>query len=239
MTEQLTLDLGALASTQREDFFVSPSNALALATLDAPTAWPSRKLILIGDAGAGKTHLAAIWAAEQDARIVEIGDLTAQTVADLAVHRGAVSAPLSVVVEDADRIASRAQEEVLFHLHNLVLAEGGRLLLTARTAPRGWGVDGFKLGLPDLISRMQAASLVRLEAPDEALLTVVLVKMFADRQLIVPAALIPWLVTRMDRSMAMARALVNALDAQALAQQRAVTRAMAADVLDRLETASV
>lgn len=226
MTEQLTLDLGALQSTERADFFVSPSNALALATLDAPSAWPSRKLVLIGDAGAGKSHLAAVWAAEQGARIVEIGDLTARDVPDLAAH--------SIVVEDADRITCRAQEEALFHLHNLVLAEGGRLLLTARTAPRGWGAEGFTIGLPDLISRMQSAAMVRLEAPDEALLAVVLVKLFADRQLIVPPALIPWLVARMDRSMAMARALVDALDAQALAEHRAVTRAMAADVLARL-----
>lgn len=226
MTEQLTLDLGALQSTERADFFVSPSNALALATLDAPSAWPSRKLVLIGDAGAGKSHLAAVWAAEQGARIIGIGDLTAADVPDLAAG--------SVVVEDADRITCRAQEEALFHLHNLVLAEGGRLLLTARTAPRGWGAGGFAIGLPDLISRMQAASMVRLEAPDEALLAVVLVKLFADRQLIVPPALIPWLVSRMDRSMAMARAMVDALDAQALAEHRAVTRAMAADVLARL-----
>lgn len=231
MNEQLTLDLGALASTEREDFFVSSSNALALATLDAPSAWPSRKLVLIGDAGAGKSHLAAIWAAEQGAKTIEMANLTREFVAQNAPDLATSGA---VVIEDADHIKSRAQEEALFHLHNLVLAEGGRLLLTARCAPRDWGSAGFTLGLPDLISRMQAASLVRLQTPDEALLTVVLVKMFADRQLVVPGALIPWLVMRMDRSMALARALVAALDTQALAQKRAVTRAMAADVLESL-----
>ncbi len=95
-------------------------------------------------------------------------------------------------------------------------------------------MEGWRIGLPDLISRMQAASVVRLEAPDEALLSVVLVKMFSDRQILVPAALIPWLVTRMDRSMEMARALVTALDSRSLAEKRAVTRSMAAQVLDSL-----
>ncbi len=227
MSEQLVFDLGVRAAQGREDFFVSRSNALALATLDAPSAWPSGKLVLIGEPGAGKSHLAAIWAAEHGARIISMADLTSADAPDLARSR-------AVVVEDADRLTSRGQEEALFHLHNLVLAEGGRLLLTARTAPRDWGVEGWRIGLPDLISRMQAASVVRLEAPDEALLSVVLVKMFSDRQILVPAALIPWLVTRMDRSMEMARALVTALDSRSLAEKRAVTRSMAAQVLDSL-----
>ncbi|WP_376871729.1 chromosomal replication initiator DnaA [Albirhodobacter sp. R86504] len=228
MSEQLVFDLGVRTARGRDDFFVSASNALALATLDAPSAWPSGKLIVVGEPGAGKTHLAAIWALEHNAAVVKMADLRADDAPRLA-QSGAV------VVEDADRLTSRAQEEALFHLHNLVLAQGGRLLLTARKVPRDWGVEGFSIGLPDLISRMQAASIVRLDAPDEALLSVVLVKMFSDRQILVPAALIPWLVTRMDRSMEMARALVAALDSRSLAEKRAVTRAMAAQVLDSLD----
>lgn len=134
------------------------------------------------------------------------------------------------MIENAERVAGDpAQEAALFHLHNLMAAEGGRLLLTARGAPRDWG-----LGLPDLLSRLSASALVRIEPPDDALLSAVLVKLFADRQLIVPGALIPWLVSRMDRSLAMARQLVEALDARALSERRAITLPFAARVLDSL-----
>ena len=64
------------------------------------------------------------------------------------------------------------------------------------------------------------------------LLSAVLVKLFADRQLAVPPALIPWLLQRMDRSFAGAQRLVAALDARALAEGRPVSRALAQAVLD-------
>jgi chromosomal replication initiation ATPase DnaA len=126
-------------------------------------------------------------------------------------------------VEDADRIGPA--EAQLFHLHNLVTTTG-TLLLTARTPPRDWG-----LKLSDLISRMQATPIAQLEAADDALLSAVLVKLFADRQVTVPTNLIPYLISRMPRSVGAARALVAALDAQALAQGRPITRALAAGLI--------
>jgi chromosomal replication initiation ATPase DnaA len=86
--------------------------------------------------------------------------------------------------------------------------------------------------LPDLASRLQAAPLTRLDAPDDALLSAVLIKLFADRQIAVPPTLIPYLVLRMERSIGAARALVTALDARALAMGRPITRQLAADLLD-------
>ena len=75
---------------------------------------------------------------------------------------------------------------------------------------------------------------MRLGAPDEALLAAVLVKLCADRQLVVPPALIGWLVRRMDRDLGLARALVASLDAAALAAGGPVTRRMALAALDKL-----
>jgi len=107
-----------------------------------------------------------------------------------------------------------AAEVALFHLHNMATEARASLLLTAACPPRDWG-----LKLPDLASRMQAAPLTRLEAPDDALLAAVLGKLFADRQVVVPPTLIPYLIARMERSLKAARALVARLDAQALARR--------------------
>ena len=74
--------------------------------------------------------------------------------------------------------------------------------------------------------------MARLEAPDDALLSAVLVKLFADRQLAVAPSLIPYLVARMERSIAAARELVARLDRRALAEGRGVTRGLAAEILD-------
>ena len=58
-----------------------------------------------------------------------------------------------------------------------------------------------------------------------------LAELFADRQVAVPANLIPYLVSRMPRSIGAARALVAALDARALAEARPITRALSAEIL--------
>lgn len=221
MSRQLILDLPVRQAKGRDDFFVAPPNALALAALDAPESWPERRMLLIGPEGAGKSHLAAIWADAYGAVTLAASRLAAFE-APVAVRAGAI------VVEDAEAIGgNRPAEEALFHLHNLLLAEGGRLLITASRAPRDWG-----LALADLESRMEATASVRIAPPDDALLAAVLVKLFADRQTKVPMTLIPWLVGRMDRSFAAARALVAALDARAVAEGRPLNRAMAAEVLD-------
>lgn len=216
MARQLILDLPVRQARGRDDFFVAPANALALATLDAPESWPSGRMLLIGPEGAGKSHLAAIWAEQHGASIVRARDLIPEMAPALA-H--------AAVVEDVQAIG--AAEAALFHLHNLAQAEDGRLLLTANAPPRDWG-----LRLPDLRSRMEATASVRIAPPDDALLAAVLVKLFADRQTKVPQSLIPWLVTRMDRSLGTARRLVAALDARAVAEGRPLTRAMAVEVLD-------
>lgn len=217
MIRQLAFELPNTEAMTRADFFAAPSNALALQTVEGWQDWPGRKLLLVGPEGSGKTHLAQIWARLTDALILPAEALAEANVASLSGR--------AVVVEDANRIGPA--EAQLFHLHNLVTTAGTALLITARTPPRDWG-----LSLPDLISRMQATPIARLDAPDDALLAAVLVKLFADRQVAVPANLIPYLISRMPRSVGAARALVAALDARALAAGRPITRALAGEVLD-------
>ncbi|MFQ6753339.1 DnaA/Hda family protein [Cereibacter sphaeroides] len=220
MKGQLAFDLPIRPALSREDFFISPANALALASLDGWRDWPRGKMVLVGPRGSGKTHLAHIWAAQAEARLIPAEALAR---ADLP----ALAADGAVAVEDAERLGGdRAAEEALFHLHNLMLERAGALLITAAGPPRDWG-----LGLADLKSRVQAASVTRLEAPDDALLSAMLVKLFTDRQIAVPGMLVPWLVARMDRSCEAARALVAALDARSLAERRPISRQMAAELL--------
>jgi DnaA regulatory inactivator Hda len=218
LSGQLTFDLGARAAHARGDFFASPANEGALAALARWQSWPARQLLILGAKGSGKTHLAHIWAAEVGALFFTGTELVAS---DLEPGR-------ALVVDDADAVAGNAAAETaLFHLHNMVLQGGGRLLMTARLPLRDWG-----LRLPDLASRVAAADVAQLAPPDDALLSALLVKLFADRQIQVPPNLVTYLVKRMERSVAAAGALVAALDQLALATQRPVTRALAAELLD-------
>ncbi|MGC1494457.1 MAG: chromosomal replication initiator DnaA [Sulfitobacter sp.] len=220
MAQQLGFDLPSRPALGRDAFFVAPSNAMALAMIDNWHNWAGRKLALTGPAGSGKTHLAHVWADMAGAQIITASALSQADIPDLA------GGPIAV--EDIPLIAQdSAAQTALFHLHNLVLAEGHALLLTGEAPVAQWA-----LTLPDLKSRIQGATAVALDAPDDALLSALLVKLLADRQLTPKPDLIPYLLTRMDRSFAAAIDLIERLDAASIALKRPVTRALAAQVLD-------
>lgn len=217
MIRQFAFDLGPAEVFRAEDYFPSRSNAEAFGQVMG-AEWPGNRLILVGPAGSGKSHLAHLWADSVGAQVLFAGGLGR---VDLAGVKG------PIVVEDAPDLAgSAAAEEALFHLWN----RAGPLLITAACAPRDWG-----LVLPDLVSRVQSMSLAHLAAPDDALLSAVLVKLFADRQVHVQPNLIAYLVARMDRSIAVARDLVADLDAQALRLGKPITRALAASIFGSSE----
>lgn len=214
---QLTLELWPGAAMGAGDFFVSTSNRDAHAMVTGG-AWPGGRLALTGARGSGKSHLARIWAEAAGAEVLAAEEFRGDT---LPVPGAAL------VLEDADTLPSDA-EEPLFHLLNHLAATRGRILVTAVTAPAQ-----RRTILPDLASRLQAFPLARIEAPDDALLAAILAKLFADRGLAPEAGLIPWLVTRMERSFAAARDLATLLEATALSEGRALTLPYARAVLLR------
>ena len=174
-------------------------------------------LLIVGPEGSGKSHLAAIWARRSGAAAVH-----AESLDDTAAKACAESP--AILIEDADRVGER--EAPLFHLVNAALQDQRPTLLTARAAPDLWG-----LKTPDLLSRLRLAPLVRLEAPDVPLIEAVLFKLFSDRQLQVEPKVVAFIAQRIDRSLAAARAIVAALDREALSRGRRVTRAMASEIL--------
>jgi chromosomal replication initiation ATPase DnaA len=214
---QLALALEHPESFAREDFLSGPSNAAGLALIESWPEWPNCAMVLVGPEGSGKSHLAAIWAEESGARFLAARSLTASNLPG-AFATGAL------VVEDA--AAGEFEERALFHLLNLAREEQAFVLITARTAPAGWSI-----ALRDLSSRLKALPVVTIVAPDDALLRAVLVKLFADRQLVIEENLVSYVVMRIERSFAAARAVAARLDQEALRQKRPLTRALAAEIL--------
>ena len=224
MAQQLTFDLPGKPALGRGDFYVSPANAVAVATLETPALWPNGKLVLTGPEGAGKTHLAHVWAHETGAKIIEATALADEDIDALAIT--------PIAVENADLITQNpTAQTALFHLHNRIAERGLPLLLTAAVSPIQWG-----LTLPDLASRMQATNTVAIELPDDDLLSAVLLKLFDDRQLKPALNVITYLARNMDRSFAQAGAIVAAMDAEALQSGREINRSLAVDILDKIDT---
>jgi chromosomal replication initiation ATPase DnaA len=214
---QLALALEHAESFARQDFLSAPSNAAGLTLVERWPDWPDQAVVLVGPEGAGKSHLAAIWAEVAGARFLSARAL-GSTTPPAALATGAL------VIEDI--AAGELDERAMFHLINLAREEEAHVLLTARSLPAGWPI-----GLRDLASRLRALPVVTLGAPDDQLLRAVLIKLFADRQLAVDEQLVSFLARRIERSVAAARATVALLDREAMRRQRALTRALAAEVL--------
>jgi chromosomal replication initiation ATPase DnaA len=212
---QLALALEHTESYAREDFLAGPCNEAALTLIDSWPDWPANAIALIGPEGSGKTHLATIWAAAAGARVVSAHAFD-ETGLRSALATGAL------VIEDA---AATADERALFHLINMARGENAYLLFTARTAPVAWPV-----AIPDVVSRLRAMPLVTLQAPDDAMLRAVIVKLAADRQLAFDESVVSYLSTHIERSFAAARSAVIALDNEALRRGRPLTRALAAEM---------
>lgn len=202
-SKQLALDFPVKPAFGREDFVISASNAVAVAALETWPAWQMPGIVLVGPMGAGKTHLANVFAGETGAQVLPLSQMS----------RGDDEAPL--VLEYGQDVFEEAE---LFHLINRRKATGVPLLLTARAAPARWGVH-----LPDLASRLATFNVVEIGLPDDALITALFLKHFADRQLQVEPAVIDFLAKRTERSFDAVHDTVAQIDQLALNEGRAIT----------------
>lgn len=220
MAKQMQFDLPYRAGMGRQDFFLSPCNAVAVAGIDAWRNWPLSKMILIGPEGAGKTHLAHVFAEQSGALIHSAMGLQEADIPKLMQA-------CALVIEDCDRIAGdTAREEILFHLHNDAATRQAPLLLNARDKPEAWGI-----ALPDLDSRLRQANLLRLEAPDDAALMAVTMKLAHDRGISLPASVLHYALPRIERSFKAVIDFVIELDRQALSEGKSPSLSHARAIL--------
>jgi chromosomal replication initiation ATPase DnaA len=213
---QLPLDLGRGPGLSRDDLVVTGANAVAVALIDRWPDWHAPCVVLAGPAGAGKSHLAAIWTARTGAMRAQDRQVGADAIA-FARAGGCVV---------LDGVDAGLDESGLFHLINAAREGGGHVLMTSRRFPAAWGVR-----LPDLASRLKAAMIVELAEPDDLLLSAVVTKLFADRQVQVEPHVVSYVVNRIERSLATAMHVVERLDRAALSRQSRITRALAAEII--------
>jgi len=218
---QLTLDLGHTPSLAEADFIVSDSNRLAFEHVLSFPKWSAPLTLVLGPPKSGKSHLARIWTEIAHALVATADNLEA-----LATMGG--NQP--VLVEDVDR--SGYAEAPMFHLLNQSMRDARPLLMTARLSVAQW-----PFSTADVLSRARLAASFNVDVPDDTQLSHMFAKLFSDRQVVVDAKVVSYLVSRMERSTQEAVHLVALMDKIAMARRTPITKNVAAEALSLRESA--
>ncbi|MBX9665879.1 ATPase [Novosphingobium sp.] len=129
---------------------------------------------------------------------------------------------LGDALDDADSLP----EDAVFHRWNRTQADGRPLLIVSNRAPGAWQV-----ALPDLASRLGAALMIEIGAPDDDLLRVLVESHAARRGIVLAEPVLAYILPRLERSHAAAEALVETIDRLSLERKAAVTISLARDAL--------
>jgi DnaA family protein len=214
-----------LGEAARFDSFIAGANAEALESLTGAAA--PRVLWLWGRAGTGKTHLLQAACAATSARGGSATYLDLEAGGAPALLEGCESLDL-VCLDSLDVVAGHAEwNAAVFRLHTLMQDGPGRLYV-ASTAPPA----SLQFSLPDLRSRLLAASVHQLHELDEAGQIEALERRAARRGLELSRDAAAWLVHRMPRDMHSLCGVLDRLDEAALAAQRRLTVPFLRQVLE-------
>lgn len=206
---QMVMPFGAVPSYHVADFIAGEANAQALALVDRWPDWPYSIMLIHGPTGSGKTHLAHVFAKKSYATFID------------PVRVGSVPADQLLAGNHSwvlDGLAQVEDEAALAQLINHVRARGDYLLLTAPVS-----AHEYPFRLPDLSSRIKAIPSVAVGSPDDALLSGVLAKTFADLQLRIAPEVMNYAINQLERSYEAVQRFAAAVDHLSLTRGRAIT----------------
>ena len=228
MNEQLIFKLSRRQAYNREDFFVSKTNSLAVKILENWKNFSSSGLVIVGPSACGKTHLAAVWSKETSAKSYDISTFIGIDINHLIDEK-------FIVLEDVEKLEFISKdkrliiEENILHIFNSLSANNGKILFTSCRFPRFW-----EIGLKDLLSRIMTLTIIELNMPDDNLLAAVMAKQFQDRQIKVDDKVLTYAISRMERSFLFAKTLVEALDVESLKLKKPIKKNMVNEIIEKL-----
>ena len=224
--EQLPLNLRLRDASSFENYFAARNREAVdrlqrtMQNLGGAPRMPASWLYLWGEPGTGKTHLleAACRAAQEQGYAPLYVPLAEKAGLTPALLEDIEQVPL-VCVDDIDAIAGDAAwEAALFALYEHLRAQGGMLVLAARSSPVAAG-----LKLADLATRLAAGLVYQLQPLIDAEKIAALRLRAQRRGLEMTEEVANYLLTRFPRDMHSLFALLDKLDTATLVAQRRLT----------------
>ena len=200
-----------------DDMAITGANRSICAAIRKPERWPYHAFCLIGPPGCGVTTLAAAWGRERNARFIPV-----DTLSEIVASEGERLTEQDLVIDDVHAI--RDAEALLMVLSG-IKRHGQSILLAGHRVPSQWRVNS-----PDLQSRLQAAPLAEIPAPDEELMRARLRRAFARSYLDLPKTVEDYLVTRLGLDYSLIEQSAELL--AGASGERALTIPLVREILD-------
>lgn len=188
-SKQLSLPISWAFSRNISDFVVSDCNRYSFEWLEK---WPFKIqdnfVCLVGEKGAGKTHMAHIWADRLGAEIIKSSDILDKWYDIASIE----NQQKYFVLDDADELND---DILLFYIYNTIKEKNAYLLMTAKNYPNKWN-----LKFEDIKSRISTISIIRIQKPNENATHSIIEKMLLQRGVQVKSNVIEYMANRIERS---------------------------------------
>ena len=214
MEKQLYFDMDSEPSFDESNFVVTQSNQDAFKHINKWPEW-ANNIVLFGDAGVGKSHLAHIWLKRSNGIRLDLDEINTKIIGKYK----------NVLIEDID--SNHINHENLFHLINLIREIEGFLLLTSKVSP-----TSLVTKIPDLNSRIRSFSPVKINKPDDYLLEIMILKIFSDKNIIVDEKVIKFLLKRVERSISGIILLIQKINEKSLEEKRPITVPLVSELIN-------
>ena len=202
---QLSISLPNQMPTDQDSLLLSSSNMDVWQWLSSWPNWPLPQVVVCGDEGCGKTHMArsllGIYISPENYR--QYDQLTL------------VQSKSLLIIDDYDRFDD---ESWLFHLFNLIKEHQGHAVYFSKQTP-----SSHLFNLPDLASRLRSLPCLTIQEPDDDLFRQLLKKELYNKGIICGDEIMEYIYRRFDRSYETIHNLVQLIDDKTLNHQRSLS----------------
>ncbi|MDR0968417.1 MAG: hypothetical protein LBL99_02135 [Holosporaceae bacterium] len=193
------------------DFFESDENRDAILRLAKWPNWNDLGLIVHGESGTGKTHLAALWAQTANAVYVLKESLSHNP-------RDLFDAECNFVIDDFDGFINPQNYDWIFHFLNIAREKNRFFLLLSRSR-----ASILSVGLNDLRSRLIALPSAAISPPKDDLLLKIIKKIAKDLEIIVSDDVATYILNAVERKVSSIAGILKTLDKLSLRQKKPLT----------------
>lgn len=210
--KQEIFDFGNTEKLSWNDFIESEENQEALRHLMVWPDWKNNVLILFGESGVGKSHLAGLWAQCANAVYMTQYDLNDSPRELFLKHN-------NFVIENFDNWTFNSeQSNWLFHFLNILHEKQGYLLITERLKPML-----LNIRLNDLKSRILSYPVVHIESPKDDLLLNIAKKISKDLGVFIPDDALLYILNIIDRNVVTLTNTLKTMNKLSLQSKKAIS----------------